>query len=1110
MKKIASVFIPNSLVILICALPLQVLAYGHNTFLPDYICIGAFEPFMFQTELSYKGDIVTVRDGKKGLYSDVEGRYIIEMDNGEGIFHDTVYVAVPGDFYAPTIVDTILSTDRVFMQDYDLPEYGYLYGVNGTYTEESAAGTELRFTAYNILEGSAVATIQPEIIVGSCQTVKEYGSLRLVFSDAHYVCSNGNASLKTANQLMDIPVCGCDGNNYREPAEAMFSAGLGGYLFGKCGEQKPIPVSLYHCPGMVYLDNWGAHQHQLLVLNGKRIVNPRQLPAGDYTGFYTYWNAEEQAGYAWEGTFAVVAPPLPPVIYYNEATEELSAADGNPHLQWYADSTATWSYGQDSALSVAGSSQCEYYAEIYASSYGECYSKLGKINICSATGNFNPFVSDSICAGETTTLFAGRGYVTYDWGFPDYSAPSITLSGYGWVKVRVMDADGKWYADSVFLEENLGLTIDVAVYRDLPAASFIPLDRATFASATTNGKGEWGTWQEQYGYFPSKEDYLIDSVYFKYHYTSTDVCQTPASHTSIYMFKYVDIAKDCFDPALINIPQGLASAGDPVCGCNGTTYPSADAARYLFGIHSLTPGACASSAPVPKQLFAQQRICIPAGMATASVEAPSGYAHYFWDTDQYVIANASSPNASLAPGGHSLVVMDIQGNTFLDSIYVSATHEYPALLFSDTIGWADTLILEKLTGKNASIGLNYEGTLIDTLMPWRYVPSASERIAGEAILQLISTEIFAACTTSASGKYIISIRALAHCAVTVQKTDPTTSVSSDGAAWVSSISGEAPFSYLWSNGSTDDRIANLQAGIYRVTVTDKYLCASEHSVTLSPRISTLYSIAGTVSASDTPVEGASVYAFLGAAPQIAITDAEGRFVFRHVVPGTYRFMALDARYAASYYSHAYRWTDAHEILADTDIIGIDISMLPVLSGTKGPATVQGRIFLADPEGADSTFAREGQGAGIPLILERNGMAVATSVSDADGYYRFANIEAGDYTVIINKPGDISQPSRCTAVEGSIQYLDILAETVTHTQTSFVGCNIWIEPNPASLEFRIIGADVRSVTLFGTMGHEIFRSDAMEAYQIPRLAPGMYRLQIITASGELVSAQLAVD
>jgi hypothetical protein len=53
-----------------------------------------------------------------------------------------------------------------------------------------------------------------------------------------------------------------------------------------------------------------------------------------------------------------------------------------------------------------------------------------------------------------------------------------------------------------------------------------------------------------------------------------------------------------------------------------------------------------------------------------------------------------------------------------------------------------------------------------------------------------------------------------------------------GEAWVSNLVGQAPFNFIWSNGSTDSVVTDLVDGVYGVTITDAQGCTESDSVLL--------------------------------------------------------------------------------------------------------------------------------------------------------------------------------------------------------------------------------------------------------------------------------------
>lgn len=63
-----------------------------------------------------------------------------------------------------------------------------------------------------------------------------------------------------------------------------------------------------------------------------------------------------------------------------------------------------------------------------------------------------------------------------------------------------------------------------------------------------------------------------------------------------------------------------------------------------------------------------------------------------------------------------------------------------------------------------------------------------------------------------------------------QATAETSEDANDGTAWAAPTGGTPPYTYLWSNSSTDSLITNLSPGAYGVTVTDQQGCIDSQNV----------------------------------------------------------------------------------------------------------------------------------------------------------------------------------------------------------------------------------------------------------------------------------------
>jgi len=69
--------------------------------------------------------------------------------------------------------------------------------------------------------------------------------------------------------------------------------------------------------------------------------------------------------------------------------------------------------------------------------------------------------------------------------------------------------------------------------------------------------------------------------------------------------------------------------------------------------------------------------------------------------------------------------------------------------------------------------------------------------------------------------------------VYMSKGDASKATAKDGWAQADAVGMMTPFTYLWSNGSTKDRIDNISPGIYSVTVTDAMGCSVSNQIEVS-------------------------------------------------------------------------------------------------------------------------------------------------------------------------------------------------------------------------------------------------------------------------------------
>lgn len=134
-------------------------------------------------------------------------------------------------------------------------------------------------------------------------------------------------------------------------------------------------------------------------------------------------------------------------------------------------------------------------------------------------------------------------------------------------------------------------------------------------------------------------------------------------------------------------------------------------------------------------------------------------------------------------------------------------------------------------------------------------------------IAFVTTRVFV--TTEQNSLYSNSLAELAVSSTITASGDATCNGSCNGTATVFAIGGTAPYTYMWSNGSTTSSVSNLCAQTYTITVTDANLATSQRTVTIgapSALVATMSSTASTTgadgSATATVSGGGGTYTYL--------------------------------------------------------------------------------------------------------------------------------------------------------------------------------------------------------------------------------------------------------
>lgn len=221
---------------------------------------------------------------------------------------------------------------------------------------------------------------------------------------------------------------------------------------------------------------------------------------------------------------------------------------------------------------------------------------------------------------------------------------------------------------------------------------------------------------------------------------------------------------------------------------------------------------------------------------------------------------------------------------------------------------------------------------------------------------------------------------------------------SDGSADIDVMGGEPPYTFLWSNGSTTQNLANVPAGDYTVVVTDASSCTATLTVTVAGTPPLFVDIESFRNVScngeqdayiDVKVVGGTIpytYLWSNGSQTEDIID---------IGPGSYRLTVVDANNCSLV--ETYSITSPPGLFASIEAIanatcknGNDGSI--TISATGGTAPLQ---YSIDGFSFQSSPVFDGLSAGVyPVVVKDDiGCRAATSVTVEDGadiFYSYGN------------------------------------------------------------------------------------------------------------------------
>jgi protocatechuate 3,4-dioxygenase beta subunit len=255
------------------------------------------------------------------------------------------------------------------------------------------------------------------------------------------------------------------------------------------------------------------------------------------------------------------------------------------------------------------------------------------------------------------------------------------------------------------------------------------------------------------------------------------------------------------------------------------------------------------------------------------------------------------------------------------------------------------------------------------------------------------------------------------------------------------------------------------------------------------------------------------------------TNPDGSYVFYNLPPGAYVIVVNDGNPPTGYAQTGdpdgtLDNQSTPIILAPGDVyVNADFGYQLVDEfGDPSGSTVSGTVYFDADANSDLNDADYGIAGVTVTLLDENGAIIATTITDANGYYEFPGLPAGDYTVWINDTGnllgglyqtedpDATVNGRTTVTVNGVDdvtELDFGYTPVGHTNgQGLIGDTIFLDRD-GNGEFDP-GEGLQGVTveLYASNGTTLLATTVTDAngnYYFGGLADATYVVKVVTAT-----------
>ncbi len=290
--------------------------------------------------------------------------------------------------------------------------------------------------------------------------------------------------------------------------------------------------------------------------------------------------------------------------------------------------------------------------------------------------------------------------------------------------------------------------------------------------------------------------------------------------------------------------QWLDAAGNPVAGATSSTFFVNQAGAYTLIVTNTTNGCTAESfGTVNENTSAPDALAQANGMISCNTQSLTldgnssstggNYSYQWMTSDGFINAAGNTLNPEVTAGGtYTLVVTNNDnGCSSTTDVTVQEDTTEPTSNAGATFVMGcgqDSAVLDG-SGSSAGAGIQYTWyTSNGSILADGNTASPTIGSAGMYTLEVVNT--INGCINVSN----VTITQATDVDATVELLSNASCIGeADGSAIASANSGTGPFTYLWSNGVTENVATGLAAGSYIVEVTDAFGCSSVQTINIS-------------------------------------------------------------------------------------------------------------------------------------------------------------------------------------------------------------------------------------------------------------------------------------